>query len=137
MAPDSVVQLSSRENTRLRILIADDNHDLAESLAFLLEFGGHDTRLAHNGVQATEAAGVFQPDLLLLDIEMPRMDGYEVAQWVRQQPWGRRALIVAITGMGTDSSKKRALEAGIDYYFTKPLYPHQLAQLVECAASRH
>ena len=73
-----------------RILVADDNHDAAEALALLLQLAGHDVRTAHDGVEALAVAKAFKPHVVLLDLGMPKMDGYETARQMRRQPWGKR-----------------------------------------------
>jgi len=83
-----------------RVLIADDNHDAAVSLSMLLQSMGHDTRVVHDGIEALEAAELFRPDVVLLDIGMPRLDGYETARRLASQPWAAATQIVAVTGWG-------------------------------------
>jgi signal transduction histidine kinase len=114
-----------------RILVADDNSDALESLAQLLELGGHEIHKAADGVQALEAATRVRPDLVLLDIGMPGMDGYEVARRIRSQPWGREATLVALTGWGQESDRKRSREAGFDSHCIKPLDLQHLFTLLD------
>ncbi|HSD00159.1 MAG TPA: ATP-binding protein, partial [Casimicrobiaceae bacterium] len=106
---------------RMRILVADDNRDAAASLATLLTLDGHEISVAHDGSGAVEAAETFRPDVALLDIGMPKLNGYEVAQRIRAAPWGRSMMLVAVTGWGQSEDKRRAHEAGFDHHFTKPL----------------
>jgi PAS domain S-box-containing protein len=113
-----------------RILVADDNADAAESLALVLQLMGNEVRVAHDGREAVEAAAVFRPELILLDIGMPRLTGYEAARMIRQQPWGRDVVLVALTGWGQDEDKREALDAGFDHHFTKPVDPVRLQQFV-------
>src|SRR5580692_531484 len=113
-----------------RILVADDNRDALESLARLLELSGHEIHKAVDGVQALEAATRERPDLVLLDIGMPGMDGYEVARRIRSQPWGRAATLVALSGWGQESDRKRSREAGFDSHCIKPLDPQRLSMLL-------
>ena len=80
--------------------MADDNHDAAESLALQLQLRGHDVRTAHDGAEALAVAGEFKPEIVLLDLGMPKMDGYETAREIRRRPWGRRATLIALTGWG-------------------------------------
>jgi signal transduction histidine kinase/ActR/RegA family two-component response regulator len=115
---------------RRRILLADDNGDVLESLALLLEVQGHEVYTAANGALALEHARQHHPDMALLDIGMPVMDGYEVARRIRAQPWGARILLVAVTGWGQDADRRRSDEAGFDSHLVKPLDLGQLAQLL-------
>ncbi len=117
-------------STRRRILVADDNRDAAESLAMLLEMAGHEVRVANLGRAALSLAQVFRPDTALLDIGMPDMSGYEVAQCLRGEPWAANILLIALTGWGQDSDRRRALEAGFDHHLIKPIDPDQLAGLI-------
>ena len=104
-----------------KVLIADDNVDAAESLATLLELDGHEVRIAHDGLQALAVAEAFRPDVALLDIGMPALDGHGVARRLRQEPWGTAIHLVALSGRGQEDDKRRALEAGFDRHVTKPL----------------
>ncbi|HJX26523.1 MAG TPA: ATP-binding protein [Thermoanaerobaculia bacterium] len=105
----------------LRILIADDNRDAAESLGMLLEIEGHEISIVHDGVAAVETAATFEPDVALLDIGMPGLNGYEVAHSLRGQPAGKRMTLVAITGWGQEEDKRRSMEAGFDHHLIKPV----------------
>jgi len=113
-----------------RILVADDNRDAAESLAMLLEMAGHEVRVAHHGRAALAVAQAFRPDTALLDIGMPEMSGYEVAQALRSEPWAVGLRLIALTGWGQDSDRRRALEAGFDHHLIKPVDPDQLAGMM-------
>jgi CheY-like chemotaxis protein len=104
-----------------RILVVDDNRDAAESLAMLLRQVGHDTRTAHDGLEAIQAAATFRPDVVLLDIGLPKLDGYEVARRIRQRQWGKKMLLTALTGWGQDEDKRRSQLAGFDHHLTKPV----------------
>jgi signal transduction histidine kinase len=115
---------------RWRILVADDNSDALESLATLLELGGHEVFSASNGALALESAERHQPDVALLDIGMPKLDGYEVARRIRAQPWGRRITLVALTGWGQESDRQRSGEAGFDSHLVKPLDLDKLTELL-------
>jgi PAS domain S-box-containing protein len=103
-----------------RVLIVDDNEDGAESLAMLLELEGHVTLQAHDGVRAIEAAERFRPDAVLLDVGLPRMNGYEVCRRIRQRPWGKDLVLVALTGWGQEEDRRRSEEAGFDTHMVKP-----------------
>jgi signal transduction histidine kinase len=115
---------------RRRILVADDNSDALESLATLLELGGHEVFSAANGALALESAERHRPEVALLDIGMPKLDGYEVARRIRAQPWGRSITLVALTGWGQDSDRRRSGEAGFDSHLVKPLDLEKLTELL-------
>jgi PAS domain S-box-containing protein len=113
-----------------RVLIADDNRDAAESLAMLLEIEGHSVTVVHDGLQALAAIEASPPEVALLDIGMPEIDGYEVARRVRGDSRNRRTLLIAITGWGQEQDKARAMAAGFDLHFTKPIEPQRLIDLL-------
>jgi PAS domain S-box-containing protein len=104
-----------------RVLIADDNHDAAVSLSMLLQSMGHDTRVVHDGIEALEAAELFRPDVVLLDIGMPRLNGYETARRMASQPWAATTQIVAVTGWGQETDRQRAKDAGFHRHLVKPV----------------
>jgi CheY-like chemotaxis protein len=118
------------------VLVVDDNLDNAESLSMFLRLLGHEVETAHDGLQAIETATRFEPDIVLLDIGLPKLDGYEVAQRLRADGTCKRAVIVAITGWGRDEDSERAKDAGFDHHLTKPVDPAVLEKLIEsmCAA---
>ena len=116
--------------TARRVLIADDNLDAAEVLSSLLEAMGHDVRVAHDGVEALAVGAAFEPEVVLLDLGMPVMDGLETARQMRQQPWGQRATLVAVTGWGQQRDRERTTEAGFDAHFVKPLTELDLLQVL-------
>ena len=103
-----------------RILVADDNQDAAESLAAMLRIGGNEVRVARDGAEAVVSAEAFRPDAALIDIGMPKLDGYEVAKSIRATPWGKSILLVAVTGWGKEEDRRRAFEVGFDHHLTKP-----------------
>lgn len=113
-----------------RVLIADDNLDGAETLGTLLRMEGHEVLIVHDGREATQAFATFRPEVALLDIGMPQINGYEVARSVREGSRGRAVTLVAITGWGKESDKARALEAGFDHHFTKPVDAKALMAVV-------
>jgi PAS domain S-box-containing protein len=113
-----------------RVLIADDNRDAAESLAMLLEMHGHTITVVHDGRQALAAIEVAPPEVALLDIGMPHMDGYEVARRVRGDTRNQQVLLIAVTGWGQEQDKARAMAAGFDLHFTKPIEPETLIDLL-------
>jgi CheY-like chemotaxis protein len=112
------------------VLIADDNVDAALSLAEMLAVMGHEVVTVHDGLAAVESAGAFRPEVILLDIGMPRLNGYEAARRIREQVGGQKALLVALTGWGHEDDKRRAEEAGFDRHFTKPVAPDALEKLL-------
>ena len=93
-------------STRRRILVVDDNRDAAASLAMMLSLLGHDTRMAHDGLEALEQAEAFRPDVILLDIGLPKLNGYDVCRRIRENPWGQGMIIVAATGWGQDEDRR-------------------------------
>ena len=115
---------------RNRILVADDNYDSATSLSILLNDAGYDVRTAGDGVQALETAAQFRPDIVLLDIGMPKLNGYEVARHFRRQPWGRNMLLIAVTGWGGADHRQQTAQAGFDHHLTKPVDPAALTRLL-------
>jgi len=119
-----------------RILIVDDNLDGAASLALLLEEGGHETHQAHDGLAAVEAAARLRPDAVLLDIGLPRLNGYEVCRRMRQQPWGKKLLIIALTGWGQEEDRQRSHEAGFDTHLVKPVDHEVLTRLLASLQTR-
>ena len=104
-----------------RILVVDDNRDAAQSLARLLELDGNVTLTAFDGYEALSAAEQFNPDIVLLDIGLPGLNGYEIARKIRQQPWGREVVLVALTGWGKDEDRRRSSEAGFNSHLVKPV----------------
>jgi signal transduction histidine kinase len=121
---------ASAERIARRILIADDNNDALESLATLLQLNGHEVFTATNGGTALQCAERQRPEVVLLDIGMPILDGYEVAKRIRQHPWGQRITLVALTGWGQDSDRRRSREAGFDSHLVKPLDLETLTDLL-------
>jgi len=111
----------STPTTVRRILVVDDNRDSAESLATLLTFSGHVTHTAYDGLEAVEAAATFQPDVLLLDIGLPKLNGYEAARKIREQPSGKGLVIIALTGWGQEEDRRRSAEAGFNAHLVKPV----------------
>ena len=116
-----------------RILVVDDNEDSADSLAKLLELMGHAIATAHDGVEAVDAAESFRPEVILLDIGLPKLDGYGVARRIREQPWGKDMLLIAATGWGQQEDRRRSKEAGFDHHLVKPV---DLAELVRLMGTK-
>ena len=113
-----------------RILVVDDNVDHADSLSMLLSIDGHDVHSAHDGVEALEAAERFRPEVVLLDLGLPRLDGFDTCRRLREQSWGKSMLLVAITGWGQDIDRLKSSEAGFDHHLVKPIDSRTLAALV-------
>ncbi|HET7809643.1 MAG TPA: response regulator [Steroidobacteraceae bacterium] len=114
-----------------RIVIADDNEDSAQSFAMLLSFSGHEVKVAHDGAEALDAVRNFRPDVAFLDIGMPVLTGYEVAQAVRAEPWGNEVTLIAVTGWGQPDDKQRAHTAGFDRHLVKPIDPDEVDRLLD------
>jgi PAS domain S-box-containing protein len=121
---------------RRRILVADDNRDAADSLAMMLQLQGHGVHTSHDGQEAVVAAEEFRPDLILMDIGMPRLNGYEACRRIRGRPWGKDLVIVALTGWGQEEDRRRATEAGFDEHLTKPVAPATLEKLLAGLSDR-
>jgi two-component system CheB/CheR fusion protein len=113
-----------------RVLVVDDNEDAAQSLAMLLEILGHRVETASDAPSALSRAPVFQPDLVLLDVGLPNMNGYEVARALRAQPSLRDSTLVACTGYGQDEDRRKAREAGFDHHLVKPVHMSDLEQIL-------
>lgn len=106
--------------TPLRILIVEDNKDGADTLRWLVKVWGHEVRVARDGEEGLESAIQFDPDVILLDIGIPKIDGFEVARRVRQLPAFEKVLLIAVTGYGTEDDRERSREAGFDHHLVKP-----------------
>jgi PAS domain S-box-containing protein len=113
-----------------RILIVDDNRDSADSLAMLMEITGNKTYMAHDGVEAFEAVEKYRPEVVLLDIGLPKLDGYEVCRRVREQPWGKDIVVIALTGWGQEDDRRRSEEAGFNGHLVKPVDYDELLDLL-------
>jgi CheY-like chemotaxis protein/anti-sigma regulatory factor (Ser/Thr protein kinase) len=124
------VDAAAGNNRMRRVLIADDNRDAAQTLALLLQMGGHQVTVAHDGDEALRLATRDRPEVVVLDIGMPKLNGYEVASRLRAEPWSGKLTLVAVTGWGQAEDRKRALESGFDQHFTKPIDPKALLQLM-------
>jgi len=130
------IEPSLPESAR-RVLIVDDSEDGAESLAMLLQLGGHETHLAHDGIEAIEAAARVRPDVVLLDIGLPRLNGYEVCRRLRQESWGKDLILVALTGWGQEEDRHRSREAGFDAHLVKPVDHDALLKLLASVPGHH
>ena len=128
--------VAARPYAGQRILIVDDNRDAADALASLLELEGNETHVAHDGAGALEAAAALQPSVIMLDIGLPAMNGYEVAQRIRASSWGRSVLLLALTGWGHPDDRSRSMEAGFDQHLVKPVELGVLTELLARHAAR-
>ncbi len=117
--------------TPLRVLVVDDNRDSAETLSMLLELMGNEISVAYDGEQALAIANEIKPDVVLLDIGLPKMNGYEVARQIRQEPWGNNPILVAITGWGQTEDKDLSRESGFDHHLVKPVDHDHLLKLIQ------
>ena len=117
-------------DSKSRILVVDDNPDTTATLALILKRTGHDVHVAHDGLEAVHAAAAFRPDVVLLDIGLPKLNGYEVAQRIRQQEGNQKMALIAVTGWGQQDDRRRAMEAGFDHHLTKPVELASLMQLL-------
>ena len=128
--PPPTTATTPAQTHQRRVLVADDNRDAADSISMLLQMGGHEVTVAYDGQQALESIETLRPDVALLDIGMPGLDGFEVARRVRLDIRMRNTLLIAVTGWGQASDKARALAAGFDMHFTKPVEPATLIDLL-------
>jgi signal transduction histidine kinase len=127
------VRANPAQAQALRILVADDNADALESLALLLEVCGHEVRKASDGQETLQAVTGWRPDVALLDIGMPILDGYEVARRIRSEAWGTQLFLVAVSGWGQSEDRQRATDAGFDLHFRKPIGLPTLEGILEKA----
>ena len=114
----------------LRVLIVDDNRDAAESMQVLLQMAGHEAVVASDGYAALRLGAEFGPDVVVLDIGMPGMDGYETCRALRQEPWGTTVTAIALTGWGQDTDRRTSKDAGFDGHLVKPAGPDELMTLL-------
>ena len=115
----------------LRILVVDDNPDVAASLAMMLKMVGNEVRIAHDGREGLRSADEFRPAVVLLDIGLPKINGYEAAKLIRQHDWGKQMVLIALTGWGQDEDRRRSTEAGFNHHLVKPI---KLAPLLKLLA---
>jgi CheY-like chemotaxis protein len=114
-----------------RILVADDFPQSAAILARLLRQDGNDVQVAHDGIEAVETAAEFRPDVAVLDIAMPKLDGFEAARMIREQPWGKHVFLIALSGWGQQLDRQRSKEAGFNAHLTKPAKYETLMEILE------
>jgi CheY-like chemotaxis protein/two-component sensor histidine kinase len=133
IASDAVKAVPSKDQVvpvRRNILIADDNQDALESLALMLRLEGHEVHCASDGEEALALAGLRRPEIVVLDVGMPKLDGCEVARRIRAESWGRGAVLVALTGWGQDVDRRRSREAGFDMHLVKPVDPATICDML-------
>jgi PAS domain S-box-containing protein len=128
--PASPPTVEPPATTARRVLVVDDNRDSATSLAMLLNLAGNETHVVHDGLAAVEAAATFRPDIVLLDIGLPKLNGYEAARKIREQTWGKSMVLVALTGWGQEEDRRKSTEAGFDGHMVKPVEHAALMQLL-------
>jgi CheY-like chemotaxis protein len=117
-----------------RILVTDDNRDAANSLAMLLKLGGHQVATAYDGIEAVQKAQEYKPEVILLDIGLPGMNGYEVCRSIREKPWGKDIRIVAVTGWGQEQDRRNTRDAGFDHHLVKPVTVSALSEVLVTAS---
>jgi CheY-like chemotaxis protein len=122
--------------TRLGVLVVDDNVDAAEMLASVLELSGFEVRTAHDANGALAQCAAWRPDAAVLDIGLPGLSGNELARRLRQKPWGRELVLVAVTGWGQDDDRSRTAEAGFDLHLVKPVDPQYVREVIDRFASQ-
>jgi PAS domain S-box-containing protein len=130
VAPSSGTDVESESQPQRRVLVVDDNRDSADSLAMLMEITGNKAYLAHDGVEAVEAIEKHRPEVVLLDIGLPGLDGHEVCRRVREQPWGKDIVMIALTGWGQEDDRRRSEEAGFNGHLVKPVDYDKLLELL-------
>ena len=119
-----------RSGSGWRVLVVDDNVDSADSIAMLLQISGHEVRVAYSGQDALETAAEYLPDIILLDIGLPGIDGYEVARRLRSHAQLERVKLIAVTGYGQEADRLQSQEAGFDYHLVKPVDAQKLQDLL-------
>ena len=126
----------ARRSPRRRVLVADDNRDSADSLATMLSLMGHEAEIAYDGTDAVEKAASYRPDVIVLDLGMPRVDGYEAARRIRNEPWSDGVMLIALTGWGQEEDRARARRAGFDHHLTKPASLEALVEILDGAPAK-
>ncbi len=138
LAPEDHVAAQDAEEVvlgiRLKVLVIDDNKDVADTCSMLIELSGHQVKVAYTGSEGMGIAEWFRPQVILTDIGLPDIDGYEFAQKIRATPWGRTAVLVAITGWGAQESKQQSAVAGFNHHLTKPIDPKTIEALLASLA---
>lgn len=129
-ATEPIASPEKTRRPRRRILVVDDNRDAAESLAMVLKVLGHDVRTAHDGEAGLAAAAEYRPDLVVMDLGMPNMDGYEACRRIRAESWGGDPFLVALTGWGSVDEQRRTRDAGFDRHLVKPVDADALSKII-------
>lgn len=124
-----MLEIERASVNRKKILVVDDNVDAADTLQALLGMDGFDVTTAHDGLAAVAAAKAGSPDIIVMDIGMPGMDGYDAARMIRQEPGAEKILLIALTGWGESTDKNRASQAGFDHHLVKPV---DYEMLIKC-----
>ena len=130
----SGTRLDLPRTTKRRVLVVDDNTDALESLSSLVTLLGNEVRKARDGLEAVQMAEAFRPDIVLMDLGMPNLNGYEAARRIRQEAWGREIALVATTGWGQDDDRRRTTEAGFDRHLVKPIEVAALREILAAPA---
>jgi CheY-like chemotaxis protein len=120
----------TKKGRPIRILVVDDNQDSADSLGLLMKLMGNEVRVVNDGLEAVDVANEFEPRVVLLDIGLPTLNGYEAAKRIRQHPWGNQAVLIAVTGWGETVDRQRSKQAGFDHHLVKPVDPDVLTHLL-------
>jgi CheY-like chemotaxis protein len=129
-APESAEEGPRAGGPGRRVLVVDDNRDGADSLAMMLRLTGNEVRTAHDGIEAIEVAEAFRPGAILMDVGMPRLNGYEATRRIRERPWGRSVTIIALTGWGQEGDRLQSREAGCNGHLVKPVSLPDLEKLL-------
>jgi len=127
------IELKAVGTESARVMVVDDQLDAAQMLALIIEESGYDTRIAASGEEALKLGKKFEPDVILLDLGMPTMDGIETARQIRETPWGKSVTLVAVTGWGQEEDRRRTREAGFDYHLVKPADSESLLTILSRA----
>lgn len=129
----AILARAGKELVKHRVLVVDDYEDAADTLAMLLEGIKMDVQVAYDGQQALQLFDAFRPDIILMDVSMPKLDGYQTARMIRQRPNGRAVTLVAITGRGQDKDRRASMEAGFDQHLVKPVSFVDITKLLRWA----
>jgi CheY-like chemotaxis protein len=133
-APPLTSESDSRPITPLRILVVDDNIEAADALSQLLGLSGHEVEAVHDGSDALELAARFHPQAVLLDIGLPKMNGYDVCRLMRREPWGKDLAVIALTGFGQDADRQKSSAAGFDGHLVKPVELEAVLRILDMVA---